>query len=84
LRDYQGISNELVHAWSNIFGKSVNQTDDFFDLGGDSMTAIRMVSDLQARYGVEIDLEMFFNEPTITRLACAIVATPVNAEARRG
>jgi len=65
----QAVKTYLIGLWQRILEKEVGPADDFFQLGGDSMGAIRMVLDIQSTYHVEIDVEEFFVEPSVDRLA---------------
>jgi acyl carrier protein len=59
---------QLSAVWVRILGHPVGPDDDFFDSGGDSLTAIRMIVEVQQTYRVEIDVERFFEAPSISRL----------------
>jgi acyl carrier protein len=43
--------------------------DDYFDLGGDSMTAVRLLVRLHESFGVDLQLAALFDRPTIAGLA---------------
>lgn len=47
---------------------------DFFDLGGNSMGALRMLARVEAEIGVRIAIAAFFDDPTLTGLASKIDA----------
>ncbi len=47
----------------------VGRTDGFFDLGGDSLLAARILSCVRDRYGMELRMSRFFDEPTVAALA---------------
>jgi acyl carrier protein len=48
--------------------------DNFFDLGGDSLMAARLMSRLRAASGMNLPLRSLFEHPTVARLAEAIDA----------
>lgn len=43
--------------------------DDLFALGADSVMAAQVFNTIQARYGVELDIERAFSTPTVRALA---------------
>ena len=59
----------IRHVWQRVLGQqSVQATDDFFRLGGDSIRAIRMVSELR-RAGLKAEVRDVFQHPTVAALA---------------
>ena len=48
--------------------------DNFFDLGGNSLQATRLVSRIRDHFGVEVQLAEFFRSPTAAHLATVIDA----------
>jgi acyl carrier protein len=49
---------------------------DFFDLGGDSLLATRVLSAVAREYGVELTFADFVRGPTPAALALAIAGAP--------
>jgi len=41
----------------------------FFELGGDSLVVVQIISRIKEIYAVEISLDIVFENPTIARLA---------------
>ncbi len=67
-------NEQLVAAiWSKTLGlEQVGVGDSFFDLGGDSLSAIRMMAEIERAAGVNIPLRLLFQQGTVEKLAEAI------------
>ncbi|MET1072937.1 MAG: condensation domain-containing protein, partial [Umezawaea sp.] len=72
----------LAGIWAEVLRvPSVAPTDDFFALGGDSMTALTAIGTARAR-GLDVTVAQLFRAPTISGLAAVsrpASATPVSA-----
>jgi amino acid adenylation domain-containing protein len=65
----------LAQIWQEILGVArVGATDDFFDLGGHSLPAIRIVSRINETFDISFPLDDFFANTTVARQAAAIDA----------
>jgi amino acid adenylation domain-containing protein len=61
---------KLATIWQEILGiPAVNVTDNFFDLGGHSLMAVRLMNEVKKLTGVEIPLTALFQGATVERLA---------------
>lgn len=52
-----------------VIDAQVHVQDDFLDLGGDSLQAMRVLSHLRSATGVELAMADFFHQPTVEALA---------------
>jgi acyl carrier protein len=63
----------VVALWNQVLGRRrTGVTDDFLDLGGDSVSAVRVVAGIKHEFGVDVDLMQFFNNPSVRHVAALI------------
>ena len=63
----------LAQTWSRVLGaERVGCGDDFFALGGDSIKALEVLSDLRAA-GFTCELKDFFTYPLLQGMACTLL-----------
>jgi thioesterase domain-containing protein len=61
---------QLVKVWEDVLGaKPIGIKEDFFELGGNSLLAIRMLARLEKALSAKITLATLMFAPTIERLA---------------
>ncbi len=64
----------LKSIWAKLLGiDDLNLQDDFFFIGGDSLTATQIISRVFEDMHVQLKLDDFFDSPTITDLAIVIL-----------
>ena len=62
----------LTRWWKELLGvETVGIRDNFFDLGGQSLTGVRLLAKVKKKYGVDLKLATLFSAPTIEKLCCA-------------
>jgi aryl carrier-like protein len=68
---------QLARLFRRVPGceEEVGVHDDFFQLGGHSLGAVELISELRRSQGLAIDLLALFGRPTIAALA-ALLQTP--------
>jgi acyl carrier protein len=63
----------VCQVWAEVLDLDrVGIHDDFFDLGGDSLLAIRVAFRLQEEFGVEAPMHSLFTSPTVADQTAAL------------
>ena len=64
------IEIKLVGIWQEVLQlKRVGSGDNFFDIGGHSLLAVRLLSQINHAFGTQLDVLTFYQNPTIRELA---------------
>ncbi len=67
------IERDLASLWQELLGvQEVGRHDDFFELGGQSLVAVRLFTRLRKMYTIDLPLTTLFEAPTIARCAAII------------
>ncbi len=73
----------LAAIWREVLGvERVGSADDFFDLGGGSLSATMVAARLETAYGIEFPIDLIFNAPTIGELAAEVSELRLTARSR--
>jgi acyl-coenzyme A synthetase/AMP-(fatty) acid ligase/aryl carrier-like protein len=67
-RALAGMWRELLHAGDP------GLEDDFFDAGGDSLLALRLLARVRQQHGVDLSVAAFFQDPTLAAMAARVEA----------
>ncbi|HEY6559241.1 MAG TPA: SDR family NAD(P)-dependent oxidoreductase [Polyangiaceae bacterium] len=64
------VERQLAGMWQTLLGvESVGIDQNFFDVGGHSLIAVRLFSRIKKTYGVDLSLAVLFEAPTIEATA---------------
>nr|ABL74938.1 TlmVIII [Streptoalloteichus hindustanus] len=67
------LERTLAGWYAELLGyDQIGRDDDFFELGGDSLLALRLRSMVRSGYGVEVSVAQLFDAPTVTGLATLV------------
>ena len=86
----QNVTNEstpktVAQIWTEVLQRDdIGLNQNFFDLGGDSLKALEVISRLHALLGVELPLIAFFEDPTIAHLTEVVAALQPATHRRLG
>jgi SAM-dependent methyltransferase/acyl carrier protein len=71
----------LAAVWSEVLGlEGIGIHDNFFDLGGHSLTAVQVLSRLNEVFSLNIPLQSLFETPTLAGLAESVAAAGREAQ----
>jgi amino acid adenylation domain-containing protein len=75
------VESELARQWAALLGAgAAGRSASFFELGGDSLLATRLLEQVRLRFGVEVTLRQLFTGPSIADLAAIIEAATEDTE----
>jgi acyl-CoA synthetase (AMP-forming)/AMP-acid ligase II/acyl carrier protein len=67
------IEERLAQIWAQVlFLNQVGIQDNFFDLGGHSLVATRVISEISKTFQLELPIQTLFYSPTVADMAAAI------------
>ena len=61
-----GLQSEIAELWESVLGlDAIQENENFFNLGGDSLLAVHLTSRLRDHFGVNVSVKNFIENPTI-------------------
>jgi NAD(P)-dependent dehydrogenase (short-subunit alcohol dehydrogenase family)/acyl carrier protein len=68
------VEKKVAEIWREVLGvPRVSMTDRFFELGGDSLVAMRLVNRLRESFQIELSLRSLFEMPTAGEIATKVI-----------
>jgi acyl carrier protein len=73
------IERTLIGIWEQVLNvRPIGVCDNFFDLGGHSLAATRVISELARQLRLEIPLKAMLDFPTVAAMATFVEMCPAN------
>jgi len=70
------LESQLIGIWKKVLGRnSIGVRDNFFDLGGHSLSALRLFAEIKKNIGRQLPLATLFQAPTVEQLAAILRET---------
>ncbi len=64
----------LTHIWQNLLNvRPIGPDQDYFELGGDSLFVVELLTQVEQEFGIALPLASFFDATTIRELTQIIV-----------
>ncbi|WP_182085889.1 type I polyketide synthase [Aureimonas sp. ME7] len=72
------LETTIAGFWSELLGiERIGVDDNFFDIGGHSLIAVRLFRMIRKRFGVDLPISVLYEAPTIAGCAALIGEVPV-------
>jgi thioesterase domain-containing protein/acyl carrier protein len=67
------VEQVLLNLWAGVFGQEkIGLQDDFFELGGNSLSALRLLAEIDQQFGVKMSLSLLEKYRTVQQMAVFI------------
>ena len=63
------LQEKLLHIWTYILEQEVNLDSDFFDMGGNSLQAVRLTNLISEKFDLEVGIGELFENSTVRRMS---------------
>lgn len=68
------VRQRVAAVWNAVLGASDGDDSTFFDLDGQSISAVRIVAGIEERTGVQVDIGDLFEDPDLATLTEQVLA----------
>jgi acyl carrier protein len=63
----------IARLWSEVLGgEEVSVTDNFFEIGGNSLVAVQLIALIRREFGVRLPMRSLFEDPTVEGAAAKV------------
>jgi amino acid adenylation domain-containing protein len=63
---------QIAEVWRAVDVDATSRDDDFFDVGGTSLAVVRLLSEINSRFGTDLDIMVLLDGVTIAGLAGSV------------
>ncbi|MTJ12825.1 AMP-binding protein [Anabaena sp. UHCC 0187] len=78
VNSHDDIETQLIEIWENLLGvEPIGVEDDFFELGGNSLLAVRLFAEIEHKFAKKLPLAALFPTATVAAIAQIIHQQPV-------
>ncbi|WP_234367347.1 non-ribosomal peptide synthetase [Streptomyces pluripotens] len=81
-RQASGLAARLVALWQDILGVPVGLDENFFELGGNSLSAVQLAAEARNRDIPVLPLRALYSNPTVRSLAAILDQSGVQSQSR--
>lgn len=79
------IEERILSVWLKVLGdEKIGVNDSFFEFGGDSITAAKMVRELNAEFSEDLEIHEFFENPTVEMQAKLFESRKTGCDSLKG
>ncbi|WP_034482679.1 non-ribosomal peptide synthetase [Actinomadura oligospora] len=68
------VEERIAEIWAELLGATVSVHANFFQAGGNSIVAIRLIAEIQEAFDIDLQVRTVFENPTIAALALDVEA----------
>lgn len=71
--NYVGMESDVATIWKKLFAiSSLDRKANFFEIGGDSLLATRLIEEIRKQLGVELSLREIFENPDLDKISAIV------------
>ncbi|MCP2242198.1 non-ribosomal peptide synthetase [Lentzea aerocolonigenes] len=70
--NWTAAQRRVAELWAEVLGVETGLHDDFFVLGGHSLSAAKLAALLRQEFGADVGVRTLFDKPTVAELAAAL------------
>ncbi|WP_424627947.1 non-ribosomal peptide synthetase [Bradyrhizobium sp. SYSU BS000235] len=71
------VNGDVAELWRTVLREDdIQATDDFFDLGGNSLLAMQVIVRVRRRFAIDIPIRALFDNPTLAAFSRAVEDAP--------